>query len=49
MVEFPTNCQQARAIIRAGNDTVAAELAAEYIDLSLEEPNAGVPAFRSYP
>jgi hypothetical protein len=43
VVEFPADCQQPCPVIRAGNDTVAAELAAEYIDLSLQEPDAGVP------
>ena len=44
MVEFLADCQQPGAILRAGYDPVAAELAAEYLDLGFEEANAGIPA-----
>ncbi len=43
VVELSADRQQAGAIIRARNNTVATELAAEYIDLGLDEPDAGVP------
>jgi hypothetical protein len=37
---------QPGAVVRAGNDPVAAELAAEYVDLGFQETDAGVAACR---
>ncbi len=43
VVEFLADRKQSGAIVRAWDDAVAAELAAQYIDLSLEEPDTGIP------
>ena len=44
MVEFLADGEQPGAVVRAWDDPVAAQLTAEDLDLSLEEPDAGVPA-----
>lgn len=46
MAELLADCQQASTVVRAWNDPVAAELAAEDLDLGFEKPDAGVPAGR---
>jgi hypothetical protein len=43
VVQFSSERQEQGTIVRAGDDTVAAELATKDFDLSFEEPNAGVP------
>jgi hypothetical protein len=44
VVELLTDRQQPGAVVRAWNDPVTAQLAAEDLDLGLEEPDAGVSA-----
>jgi len=38
--------QEPSAVVRAGNDPIAAELAAEYFNLGFEESDAGVATSR---
>jgi len=42
MIEFPADCQQARPILRTGNDAVAIELATEDFNLGNQESHAGI-------
>ena len=44
VAELLTNRHQASTVVRARNDAVAAQLAAQDLDLCFQEPNAGVPA-----
>ncbi len=47
MVERPPDCRQACTVVRPWNDAVATELAAEYVDVGLEEPHADIAARRT--
>ena len=44
VIEFLADGQQSGAIVRARDDSVAAELAPEYVDLGFKEANTGIPA-----
>jgi hypothetical protein len=43
VIEFAADGQQPGTVVRAGDDAIAAQLAAEDLDLCLEEPDASIP------
>jgi hypothetical protein len=44
VIEFPADGQQPGPVFGAGDDAIAAQLAAEDLDLGLQEPDAGITA-----